>query len=53
MPQKQKRLLCTEMNFVLGKNGDYMPVSLGGRSIVAVRQVGRQADEILAILQNF
>ena len=29
------------MNFVLGKNGGYMPSSLGGRSFIVVRQ----ADE--------
>ena len=41
MPQKQERFVRTEINFVLGKNGGYMPSSLGGRSIVVSRQAGR------------
>ena len=40
MPQKQERFVRTEINFVLGKNGGYMPSSLGGRSIVVGRQAG-------------
>ena len=32
-----------EINFVLGKNGGYIPSSLGGRSISVGRQEGRQA----------
>ena len=28
-------------NFILGKNGGHTPSSLGGRSIVVVRQAGR------------
>ena len=33
-----------EISLALGKNGGYMPSSLGGRSIsVAGRQAGRQA----------
>ena len=38
-----------EINSVLGKNGDYMPSSLGGRSIIVVRQ----ADENFAVTKNF
>ena len=38
-----------EINFVLGKNGGYMPSSLGSRLIVVVRQ----ADENLAVNENF
>ena len=38
----------TEINFVLGKNGGYMPSGLGGRLIVVVRQ----ADENLAVSKN-
>ena len=33
-----------EINFVLGKNGGNIPISLGGRSISVGRQAGRQAD---------
>ena len=29
-----------EINFLLGKNGGHRPSSLGGRSIVVVRQAG-------------
>ena len=39
----------TEINFVLGKNGGHMPSSLGGNSIVVVRQ----ADEKLAVYKIF
>ena len=39
----------TEINFVPGKNGGYMPSSLGGRSIIVVRQ----ADANLAVSKNF
>ena len=39
----------TEINFVLGKNGDYIPSSLGGRSFIVVRQ----ADENLAVSKIF
>ena len=28
----------TETDFVMGKNGGYMPSSLGGRSFIVVRQ---------------
>ena len=38
-----------EINFILGKNRGYMPSSLGGRSIIVVRQ----ADENLAVTKNF
>ena len=37
--QEQERFMQTEINIVLGKNGDYMPSSLGGKLI----SVGRQA----------
>ena len=37
-----------EINFVLGKNGGYMPSTLGGRSFIVVRQ----ADENLAVSKN-
>ena len=37
------------INFVLGKNGDYMPSSLGGRLIVVIRQ----ADKNLAVYKIF
>ena len=39
----------TEIDFVLGNNGGYMPSSLGGRSFIVVRQ----ADENLAVSKNF
>ena len=67
--QKQESFMCSEINFVLGKNGGHMPSSLGGRLIVVVRlagkqagrwvgelaggQAGRQADTILAIYKIF
>ena len=31
------------INFALGKNGGYIPKSLGGRSISVGRHAGRQA----------
>ena len=34
-----------EINFVLGKNGGYMPSSLGSRSFIVVRQ----AEKILQL----
>ena len=37
------------MNFILEKNGGYMPSSLGGRLFIVVRQ----ADENLAVSKNF
>ena len=49
MPQKYERFVQTEINFVLGKNGGYMPSSLGGGSILVVRQT----DENLAVSKNF
>ena len=49
MPQKYERFVQTEINFVLGKNGGYMPSSLGGRSILVVRQT----DKNLAVSKNF
>ena len=39
MTQKQERFMQTEIYFSLGKNGGYMPSSLGSRLI----SVGRQA----------
>ena len=39
----------TEIDFVMGKNGGYMPSSLGGRSFIVVRQ----ADKNIAISENF
>ena len=39
MTLKQEKLMQTETNIVLGKNGGYMLSSLGGRLI----SVGRQA----------
>ena len=39
----------TEINFILGRHGVYMPSSLGGRSFIVVRQ----ADENLAVSKNF
>ena len=44
-----QRFVRMEINFVLGKNGGYMPSSLGGRSFIVVRQ----ADENLAVSKNF
>ena len=49
MPQKQERFVRMEINFILGKNGGYMPNTIGGRSIVLVRQ----ADENLAVSKKF
>ena len=34
--------IWTEINFALGKNGGYIPSSLGGRLISVGRQAGRQ-----------
>ena len=39
MTRKQERFTRTEINIALGKNGGYMPSSLGSRLI----SVGRQA----------
>ena len=44
------RFVRTEINFVLGKNGGHTPSSLGGRSIVVIRQAGRRNT---CSLQNF
>ena len=46
---KMKRFMRMEINFILGKNGGYIPSSLGGRSFIVVRQ----ADKNLAIIKNF
>ena len=35
----------TEINFALGKNGGYIPSSLGGMSISVGGQAGRQAGK--------
>ena len=35
--------MWTKINFALGKNGGYIPCSLGGRSISVGRQAARQA----------
>ena len=40
-----QRFVQTEINFILGKNGGYMPSSLGSRSFIVVRQ----ADENLVV----
>ena len=40
------------MSSDLGKNAGHTPGSLGGRSIVVIRQAGRQADDILADYKN-
>ena len=37
-----KIIMRMEINFALGKNGGHTSSSLGGRSIVMVRQAGRQ-----------
>ena len=39
MTRKQERFVQTEINIALGKNGGYMPGSLGDRSISVGRQV--------------
>ena len=39
----QERFVRIEINFALGKNGGYVPSSLGGRSISVGRQEGSQA----------
>ena len=36
--ENKKGFMRTEINFVLGKNGGNIPSSLGGKSIVVVRQ---------------
>ena len=36
--QKLERFVQTEINFVLGKNGDHRPSSLGSRLIVVVSE---------------
>ena len=41
MTRKQESFVQTEIKIVLGKNGCYMPSSLGGRSISVGRQVVR------------
>ena len=37
-----RQLMRTEINFALGKNGGYIPSSLGGRSIGAGRQLDKK-----------
>ena len=52
MTQYQERFVWTEINFVLGKNGGYIPSSLGGRSIsVGRQQAGSESDKLFAIQQ--
>ena len=41
MTRKQESFVQTEIKIVLGKNGRYMPSSLGGRSISVGRLVVR------------
>ena len=40
--RKQERFMQTEINIVLGKNGGYIPSSLGGRLISMGRQAGSE-----------
>ena len=46
---KIRKFVWMEITFILGKNGGHKPSSLGGRSIVVVRQ----ADEMLAVYKIF
>ena len=50
---KQEKFMQTEMNFILGKNGGHTPSSLGSKSIVVVRQAGRQARSLKFKYDNF
>ena len=43
----------TEINFLVQKNGDHRPSSLGGRSIAAARHAGSQTDKMLAVYKIF
>ena len=47
MTRKQERFMQTEINIALGKNGGYMPSSLGSRLI----SVGRQSVNETKFLQ--
>ena len=42
---EQERFDPTEIILYLRKNGDYIRSGLGGRSVLVVRQAGRQADK--------
>ena len=46
---KLTKVHADRINSLLGKNGGYMPSSLGSRSFIVVRQ----ADENLAVSKNF
>ena len=48
---KQERFVRTEINFTLGKNGGYTPSSLGGRSIVVVRQLDEKFRDSTTSIQ--
>ena len=39
---KTKTFVWMEIKFILRKNGDHIPGSLGGRSIVVVRQASNE-----------
>ena len=43
----------TEINFLVRKNGDHRPSSLGGRSIAVARHAGSQAGKMLAVYKFF
>ena len=44
-----RKLVQTEINFALGKNGAYLPSSLGSRLIGVCRQAFRQAGSEMKI----
>ena len=46
---KITKVVWTEINFVLGKNGGHRPSNLGGRSIV----VASEGDEMLVTFRKF
>ena len=48
-----ERFEPTEIIFSVRKNGGSIRGGLGGRSVLVVRQAGRQADENLVVLGNF
>ena len=50
---EHQRLDRTEILFSLRKNGGYIHSSLGGRSILVVRQAGRPGDENLVVYRIF
>ena len=47
-----RKVVWTEINFALGKNGGYIPSSSGSRSISVRRQAGGQAGR-QAVTQKF